>query len=238
MRQNSGFATGIAGMLFAVTAGAQAPQRDGANQGVVPPAPAAGATRRNTETPLRGTPASRAPANISWGPGHIVQAGVAMYNRYGSPNQHTGLYVFGVYLRNVAKSTLTVRCPSFDGLSVPSDATGYTTLIQSFSTFSTPHIRDSKGKPVPVTYKLGTDEKSVTLRPGEVVMVSHWMLRAMRSGTRKAEGWSYDLVAFGTTGTYRVGCDVKVAWSDGDEAHSLLHTGEAKIEVTNDDLAY
>lgn len=156
-----------------------------------------------------------------------------MVNRYGRDDQHTGLYVFGVYLRNRTNHTLNVNCPSFDGLTVPGDDTDYTTLIQSPHIYCTPHLRDSTGRSVDVNFQLGAEESPFSIEPGQVVLVSHWMLRTMASQTKDVHNAKYTLVAFVAPGKHRMACDVNATWGG---RRTTLHTGEAAIDVTGEDV--
>jgi beta-lactamase regulating signal transducer with metallopeptidase domain len=174
------------------------------------------------------------PAGIVWGPGREVQAGLALTSRYGSADQHTGLYVFGVYLRNRTSHTLNINCQSYDGLTVPGDNTEYETLIQSNLVYCTPHLLDSNGKPVDVAFKLGADNIQYSLGPGQVVLVSHWMLRTM-DRTKGSTRAKYTLVALVEPGKYRMSCDVSASWGGGRRV--ILRTGETAFDVTRADVA-
>jgi hypothetical protein len=185
--------------------------------------------------PLPALAAADVPKDIAWGPGLEVQAGVRMANRYGHQDQHTGLYVFAVYVRNLTKRTLTVACPSFSGLSVPADRVSYTTIIQTDRIHCTPHIRNGRGQSVDVSYRLSADHLRYRIGPGQAAMVSHWMLRVMPSAAKGPDTAKYTQVAFVEPGMHRVACDVNASW--GGRKRTALRTGEASFEVTAEDVA-
>ncbi|MCW3054021.1 MAG: hypothetical protein JWN14_3191 [Chthonomonadales bacterium] len=175
-------------------------------------------------------------AGVAWGPGREVQAGLAMTNRYGGADQHTGLYVFSVYLRNRTNRILNVNCPGFDGLTVPGDDTEYSTLIQTPSIFCSPHLEDSKGKAMDIGFHLGTDAREIALKPGQVVMVSHWMLRTIDREAKDERRAKFTLAAFVEPGKYRISCDVSATWGNKEGKHTVLHTGKTAFDVTGEDL--
>jgi hypothetical protein len=136
-----------------------------------------------------------------------------------------------VCLRNRTRNALTVICPGFVGLTVPQDDTMYTPQIQSPYIYCIPHLRDSKGKPVDVRYKLRAEDSQYTIGPGQEVVISHWMLRIMdRRAAGSPNTKKYTLVAFVAPGKHRMSCDVSAAWGGGRRA--LLRTGEAVFDVT------
>jgi hypothetical protein len=120
---------------------------------------------------------------------------------------------------------------------VPGDDTDYTTLIQSDLVYCSPHIRDSKDQPVDVRFRLGAEESRIVLDPGQVVMVSHWMLRTMDRQAKSSESAKYTLVAFVDPGKHRVSCDVSARWGSQGGRRTALRTGELAFDVTGADLA-
>lgn len=176
----------------------------------------------------------KVPKEVMWGPGKDIQAGIALTWRYGAPDQNTGLYVFGIYIRNQSGKTVTVTCPSFEGLSAPWDQTDYTTLIQTRDIFCTPHIQNPRGKKIDIAYKLGKEKHTFNLAPGEAVEVSHWMLRTM---SRKGErGKDFTQVIYVDPGKYRLTCDLEATM--GLNKRVSLRTAETTFEVTPDDLVH
>lgn len=157
-------------------AGSPAPQGVGAasNQ---PPASAAPASRRDAHLPALA--ASDTPAGIRSGPGSEVQAGLVLSGQYGGANQQTGLCLFNAYVRNLTRHALKVRCPSFQGLSVPSDRVDYSTRVQTDTTHCSPHVRDNRSTGVETPHALSDDDRRDAVAPGQVAHVSHWMLRTM-----------------------------------------------------------
>jgi len=208
----------------------QTPSGNGGAQS--PPASAAIPGR---DAPIAPAP-SQEPAGVAWGPGREVQAGLAMTNRYGRADQHTGLYVFGVYLRNRTNRTLNIRCPSFNGLTVPGDDTDYSTQIQTPSIFCSPHLEDSNGKTVDIGFHLGTEEREIALKPGQVMMVSHWMLRTIDRAARDERRAKFTLAAFVVPGKHQISCDVSATWGNKEGKHTVLHTGKTAFDVTGEDL--
>jgi len=215
---------GMAAVVASIAAVGQAP-------------PASPIPQQPSESPLPGIPASQAPAGMVWGPGREVQAGLMLLSRYGGPDQHTGRYVFAVYVRNRTNRTLTVSCPGFGGLSVPSDGLKYTTLFQSPMIFCTPHLADSNGKPVEMKYKESADMRQFTLAPGELAYLSHWMLRAKDVKSKASSLSSDHQVAFVKPGTYHLRCDVKSMWKGKPDRLGVLLTGVLSFDVTAADLA-
>jgi len=204
--------------------------------GVPSQPPAAPATPPQNGAPAVPPASSEEPGNVAWGPGREVQAGLALVNRYGRPDQHTGLYVFGVYLRNRTNHLLNVTCPSFNGLTVPGDDTDYSTEIQTPSIFCTPHLEDSKGKSLEIGFHLGTEERDIALKPGQVVMVSHWMLRTIDRNAKTPDRAKFTLVAFAVPGKHRLSCEVNATWGEKDGRRTALRTGKASFDVTGEDL--
>jgi hypothetical protein len=225
----------MAAFALATSAGGQQTPPNGGEAQSKPPA--APATMHRGDAALPPIPASAVPSDIVWGPGHEVQAGLVLAGRYGNADQHTGLYVFGVYLRNRTRHTLNVNCQSFSGISVPSDGVSYTPIVQSPSIYCSPHVWDSKGRQVEVRYDLGVGDSQYALGPGQVATVSHWMLRTKDSRAKGSGRWSNNQVAFVEPGKYRVSCDVSTSWGSKGDRRTLLRTGEAAFEVTGVDLA-
>jgi hypothetical protein len=233
MRHSTWWVLSMAVVAMAAGVGGQAPPGDGGAQSNPPAAPA---TEHRDGAALHGVPASQAPAGIAWGPGNEVQAGLVLTGRYGSPEQHTGRYVFGVYLRNGTEQTLSVNCPSFRGLSVPWDQIEYSTRIQSPLIYCSPHIQDGRGKPVDVKFRPGADRIQFSIGPGQVVEVAHWMLRTMDRRAKGPETASYTQVAFVEPGKYRVSCDVSGSWGAKGSRPKTLRTGEVVFDVTKTDV--
>ena len=222
----------------ALAMGGQTPPGGGAASGKQPAAPAAtqhGGASVSVAAPFQ------EPADIVWGPGREVQAGLRV--RLWATDQHAGRFIFDVYVRNRTKRTLNVNCLSFTGLSVPSDS-DYTTEVQSDTIYCTPHLRDGSGRPIDINFRQGVDNSQYVLAPGQVVNVSHWMLRTMNrdekmnhnpKGTNKA---GYTQVAFVEPGKHRMTCDVSVSVSPGSSSRrATLRTGEAVFDVTEADVA-
>jgi hypothetical protein len=234
MRHRTWWVAIMAVIAMASGVGGQAPPGDGGAQRNPPAAPA---KEHRDVTPRSGVPASHAPAGVAWGPGRELQAGLVLEGRYGSPQQHTGLYVFGVYLRNRSRQALSVDCPSFAGLSVPWDETDYSTLVQSPLIYCSPHVRDGRGKPVDVKFRPGTDRIQFAVGPGQVVYVAHWMLRTMDRRAKGSNTASYTQVAFVEPGKYRVYCDVSASWGTKGGRPTTLRTGDVAFDVTATDVA-
>lgn len=224
------YMAGWTAMVVALAASAQAP-----------PASSSGSPRDRGIRP--GVAGTGVRPDIAWGPRTNVQAGLALVGRYGGKDQHTGLYVFGVYIRNTTKRPLPVVCPSFDGLSVPSDRVSYTTLVQSDRIYCTPHMVGPGGKAVAILTQPGTDLRRYELLPGQVAMVSHWMLRTLPKDLRDVPGGpsgyarEYTQVAFVAPGRYRMVCDVGAQWGEVGGRLPTPRTGQVAFEVTEADLA-
>lgn len=171
--------------------------------------------------------------DITWGSGRDVQAGLRA--RLWATDKHASRFIFDVYLRNCTKETLNVTCPSFDGLSVPLDGVDYTTKIQSNSMYCSPHVRDSKGKKVDVGYHIGTENQQYLLAPGQIALVSHWMLRTMGKSTQTNQKAHQTQVAFVEPGKHRIQCEVSASWGNKGELRKL-RTGEASFDVTGADI--
>ncbi len=196
------------------------------------PPPAASALPGRADQPLPALAPADVPKDIAWGKGREIQAGLRLSWRYGHADQHTGLYVFAVYVRNVTQRTLTVSGPGFPGLCVPSDRISYTTLVQTTRIYCTPRIADASAKAVAVKYRLSDDQQRWALGPGQAAIVSRWMLRTLPVAARKPETEGYTQVAFVEPGKYRLACDVAASWP----RRATQRTGEVGFEVTAEDL--
>lgn len=210
--------------------GGQKPPGAGAAPSQPPAAPTT--LQRGDASPPAAAP-SQEPADIVWGPGREVQAGLRV--RLWATDQHAGRFIFDVFLRNRTKHTLNVTCPSYPGLTVPTDGL-YTTLIQSELIYCTPHLRDSNGRRVDVGFRLGSDDRQYTLEPGQGVEVSHWMLRTMDRGAQGTARANYTLVALVAPGMHRMSCDVSASWDSKGGRRTLLRTGEVAFDVTEADV--
>ena len=56
------------------------------------------AASKRSDAPLPATPDSQVPADVAWGSGREVQAGLTLAGRYGRVDQHIGLYMFGILI--------------------------------------------------------------------------------------------------------------------------------------------
>jgi len=185
---------------------------------------------------LPAEPAKYSLPTITWGSGSTLQAGITLWNRYGNPDQHTGLYVINIYVRNSSTRPVSFNCPSYDGLSVPSDNTGYTTEMLSPDIYCSPQILDSNGKPVPIAIKRGSQRSEFRLKPGEVVLVSHWMLRTMSPADRENSQGKFKQVIFVAPGRYRLNCTIDAVAKGEHGSHLTLKTGEQNLDVVSGDL--
>lgn len=223
--------TPLAAFALVARSSGQPPAR-GAVAPSQPPAVAATLQRGEEASPV--AVPFQEPSDIAWGAGREVQAGLRV--RLWATSQHAARFIFDVYLRNPTKHTLHVTCPSFAGLCVPTDA-DYSTLVQSDSIYCSPHLRDSNGRAVDVDFHLGTQDRQYTIEPGQVVYVSHWMLRTMGRGAQETEKAKYTQVAFVEPGKHRMTCDVSAGWGSKGERRTRLRTGEVAFDVTAVDVA-
>jgi beta-lactamase regulating signal transducer with metallopeptidase domain len=198
-----------------------------------PPAAASATTRRGDAAVSVAVP-SPEPADIAWGPGRDVQAGVRV--RLWATGQHAARFVFDIYLRNRTKHTLNVTCPSFVGLSVPTDSS-YSTEIQSDLIYCSPHLQDSTGKPLDIGFKLGSEESQYAVGPGQIVYVSHWMLRTMDRQAKASRSANDTQVAFVEPGKHRMDCTLSASWESKGGRRTKLRTGQVTFDVTGADVA-
>ncbi len=220
-----GTMTTMAACAIATCVGGQAPIKPSA----------ASATLHRSDASASVAAATQESADVVWGPGRAVQAGLRV--RLWAGDQHASRFIFDVYLRNRTKHTLTVNCQSFSGLSVPSDA-AYSTEVQSDSIYCSPHLRDSNGRPVDVGFRMGANDSRYAVESGQVLYVSHWMLRTMDRRAKGTNRANYTQVAFVEPGKHRLYCDVSASWgSKGGRRPMLLRTGEVAFDVTGADVA-
>lgn len=222
--------TAVVAFVLAASAGGQPPA---SGTGAASQAPTAPATIHREDVAIRVTSASVEPADIAWGPGREVQAGLRV--RLWAGSQHASRFIFDVYIRNRTDHMLNVTCPSFAGLSVPSDS-DYSTEVQSRSIYCSPHLRDSQSKQVSVRFLPRTDEQQYAIAPGQSVYISHWLLRTMNRRVRGTNSTKYTQVAFVETGKHRMSCDVSVLWGGRGDRYRKLRTGEAAFDVTAADI--
>ncbi len=219
-------ASGVAAVKSAVGAKTPLPSGDAPGN-----PPAASAALQGGGAPLSVPAASKEPADIVWGPEGDVQAGLRA--RLWAAPQHAARFIFDVYIRNRTKQALNVSCPSFAGLTVPTDS-DYSTELQSNLIYCTPHLQDSKGKAVEVAFKPGEEDSQFVLLPGQAVNVSHWMLRTIDIRAKGSQRADHTLVAFVESGKHRLYCDVSV--SRGSQ-RTMLRTGKAAFDVIGADVA-
>ena len=220
----------VAAFALATGAGGQTPSNGGAAPHQQPAAPA---TILRDDAALPVAPASEVPSDIAWGPVREVQAGVRA--RLWAASHHASRFIFDVYLRNCTKHTLNATCLSYSGLSVPTDSS-YGTEVQSDLIYCSPHLRDSDGRRVDVSFRLGTEDRQYAIEPGQVVYISHWMLRTINRQAKGTQRANYTQVALVEPGKHRMSCDVSVSWGSKGERRAMLRTGEAAFDVTADDV--
>ncbi|HLJ54727.1 MAG TPA: hypothetical protein VKT77_06770, partial [Chthonomonadaceae bacterium] len=192
---------------MAINAGALAAIAPTFANSQVPPAPPAGARRKALPAPSPTIAPADVPADIAWGSGRAVQAGVR--SRLWSSN-HYGRFIFEVYLHNRTGRAITVTCPAYYGLTVAGDGT-YTTLNQSDRIYCKPRLRDSMGETVKLPFRMSTEMSHIAIPADGVVLVSHWMLSTIRSGARPDLKADANLVARVAQGRHTVSCFVPVA---------------------------
>jgi hypothetical protein len=176
------------------------------------------------------TQAENAEGGIVWGSGHEVQSGLRA--RLWTDGKNVGRFIFDVYLRNKTDRSLTVECPGNAGTSAPTDA-GNTTLVQADKIYCSPIMEDKHGKLIDVGVRQGTDQRLYKIAPGQVILISHWMLQTRSNQAELAPRKGETLVAYVSPGTYLMSCDVKAKWED---QSSELRTGKVPFKVLETDV--
>jgi len=170
-------------------------------------------------------------ADVAWGPGREIQAGLRV--RMSGGAKHNGLFIFEVCLRNRTNRTVSVQCPSYPGITVPEGGASFSTEEQSPLIYCTPILQDSRNKAVPIEFHQGTEERTYALKPNQVVVISHWMLRTVGPQSKASGRRIGALVAEVEPGKCHVACDVGALW---DGQRQTLRTERVRFDVQKADV--
>jgi hypothetical protein len=185
-------------------------------------------TPRHHALPI--TPVEKAEGGIIWGAGREVQAGLRIRLRV--RGEQPGQFLFDVFLRNKTDRPLTVKCPWSSGPSEPAGA-GDNSRAQSDRIYCSPIMEDKHGKPVDLDLRQGTEERKYSLAPGQIVQISHWMLRTRSNQAQNSNRMGQTQVAYVSPGAYLMSCGVKAEWEG---QISDIRTGKVPFDVLKADV--